>query len=258
MNWIRKNGYKAIGIGLLLYGMLYGLTVSLPELGILQQSSRVVFYHVPMWFVVITLMGISVYHSVRYLRLTDPDYDSPTPPWVADVNATSAAHIGIFFIMLGLLTGMAWLRVAWHGHIAKDSLSVFWANDPILIVALISLLIYLAYFLLRASFQDEEQKAKVAAVYNIFAFATLIPLYFIIPQMLPGLHPTADGSDAGGGSFIFNRDGFDNTYRMILYPTMIGFICLSIWIYNVKRRWGIANRTLENYLSDLAYEKEKV
>lgn len=241
-----------------MFGLVYGLTAQLPELGILEQSSRVIFYHVPMWFVVIMMMGISVFHSIRFLRLTDPDLDRVRSPLVADGDARSAAHVGTIFICLGLITGMIWQRVAWQGHITENSLSVWWANDPILICALISLLIYMAYFLLRSSFPEAEQRAKVAAVYNIFAFATLIPLYFIVPKLLPGLHPTAEGSDAGGGSFIFNREGFDNRYRMILYPTMLGFVLISVWVYELKRRWQHLRFNLESYQADADYEQKHV
>lgn len=228
--------YKFLAIGLLAYALIYGLTTPLPEMGLLGQSSRNIFYHVPMWFTVIILMTISVVQSVRFLRLIDPDLQSKDNPLLADAKAMEAARVGCVFSTLGLVTGSVWGRVAWKGHM-EESLSLYWTNDPILVCALISLLIYLAYFLLRSSFGDPEQRAKVAAVYNIFAFATLIPLYFIIPRMLPGLHPTADGSDAGGGSFVLSGSGaIDNRYRMILYPGALGFILSGIWIYELRYR----------------------
>ncbi|MEM7511859.1 MAG: cytochrome c biogenesis protein CcsA, partial [Bacteroidota bacterium] len=193
----RKDLYKVIGAGLVLYSILYGLVATLPELGSLQQSSRNMFYHVPMWFVVIVLMSISVVQSVKLLRQTDPDREITVDPLFADAKAKGSAIVGVIFIIVGFISGCVWGRVAWKAHMPEDSLSIFWTNDPILICALVSLFIYLAYFLLRSSFSEPLQRAKASAAYNIFAFATLIPLYFIIPKMLPGLHPTADGSDAG-------------------------------------------------------------
>lgn len=251
-NW-KNISYKVLGLALIAYILLHGLTTTLPELGALQQSSRILFYHVPMWMVVIVMMGISVAQSVAYLRMTDPDYVSKGNPLVADTKAQEAASVGVLFSILGLVSGSIWGRVSWWEHRPDSDLSVWWTNDPILICALIALLIYLAYFLLRASFSEADQRARVAAAYNIFAFAALIPLYFIIPKMLPGLHPTAEGSDAGGGSFIFKSDGIDNRYRLILYPAILAFTLVGFWIYELKSRLSLLTLRWEDYQSEQAY-----
>lgn len=247
--------YKILAVVLLLYAVGYGLIAELPELQGLMQSSRNLFYHVPMWMVVIVMMAISVVHSVKLLRQLDPDLNYQGNPLLTDAKAWSAAHVGILFSVLGLVTGSIWGRVAWKAHMPNDDLSIWWTNDPILICALVALLIYLAYFLLRNSVSDPVQKAKMAGVYNIFAFATLIPLYFIIPKMLPGLHPTADGSEAGGGSFVFTSRGIDNSYRMLLYPAMLGFILLGLWVYEIKQRYQTALIRLEDYESETNYKQ---
>lgn len=246
-----RIGYKGLGAGLLLYVLIYGLTAKLPALPGLEESSRNLFYHVPMWFVVIVLMTISVIQSIKFLRMADPDREeAPINPLEADLKAREAALTGVLFSILGLITGTIWGRVAWKASYPWTDPAAWWTNDPIIICATISLLIYLAYFLLRSSFTDEEQRARIAAVYNIFAFATLIPLYFIVPKMLPGLHPTSADSDAGGGSFIFMREGIDNTYRMLLYPGIIGFSLLGGWIYELRMRAAIAARNLLMLESD--------
>ncbi len=254
-NW-KNILYRSITVALILYALVYGLYISLPELGSLEQSSRNLFYHVPMWMVVIVMMAISVVQSVRLLRLTDPDYEHNIPILEVDARASEAARVGAMFIVFGLLTGSVWGRVAWKEHEPDSDLSVWWTNDPILICALVSLLIYLAYFLLRSAMSDVEQRAKISAVYNIFAFATLIPLYFIIPKLLPGLHPTADGSDAGGGSFVFTK-GLSNQYRAILYPAMLGFILLGYWLYHLRSKLEIIRVQLNEILADKAYYSNK-
>lgn len=250
-----KTAYKALAVGLLLYGLVYGLTRTLPALPGLGQSARNMFFHIPMWFVVISLMGISLYHSIRFLRLSDPENGSGENPLLSDAKAYSAAHLGTLFICLGLVTGSIWGRVAWKAHQSAWQFSTWWTNDPILIAALVSLLIYLAYFLLRSSFSEPESRARVAAVYSIFAFAALIPLYFIVPKLLPGLHPTSGDSDAGGGSFIFKQEGFDNSYRAIMYPVMLGFILLGVWIYNLRSRLEMAFTRLEDIQAEREYEQ---
>ena len=70
----------------------------------------------------------------------------------------------------------------------------------------------------------------MAAIYNIFAFASIIPLLFIIPRMYDSLHPGNGGNPAFGG------EDLDNTMRTIFYPAIIGFTLLGFWIANVLTR----------------------
>lgn len=249
-NAVLNIGYKVLAVLLVLFALVYGLTAQVPELPNLQQSARNIFYHVPMWFTVITLMAISVVESIRVLRMLDPDNPGPGNPLTRDLRARESARLGVVFNILGLLTGMVWSRVAWAEDRPGSELSTWWVWDPIQVCALIALLIYAAYFLLRSSFTEPEQRAKIAAVYNIFAFATLIPLFFVIPRMYEGLHPTA-----GKGSFIFDKSQISNEFRMILYPGMLGFILLSVWAYNVRARLELVKLRLEEWYAERTYAR---
>lgn len=247
---ILRISYKVLAVALILYAVVFGMVSRLPDLPPLQQSSRNVFYHVPMWFAMLTMMGISLYHSIRLLRMLDPEYESKENPLYADAFAREAASIGVVFNILGLVTGIIWSRVSWAEDRPGTEFSTWWAWDPIQVGALVALLIYLAYFLLRNSFTEPESRAKVAAVYNIFAFATLIPLFFIIPRMFEGLHPTA-----GKGSFIFDKSQISNEFRMILYPGMLGFILIGVWIYELRSRLETVRLKLEEKLAEKEFRK---
>ncbi len=243
-----RHLYKIVGIGLVLYALISGLTTTLPVMGPMGQSNRNIFYHVPMWFAVVVLMAVSVLNSIRYLRMTDPDYEHKEGGYglgITDIQAFESAKVGVLFNILGLITGMVWSRVTWSSHLPASRFDAWWIWDPIQICALVSLLIYLAYFLLRSTFQDEEQKAKISAVYNIFAFVSLIPLYFIVPKMLPGAHPTAANSDAGGGSFVMaGKLGGD--FSIIFWPSILGFILIGYWLYEIRKRTEIAKLILSD------------
>ena len=52
------------------------------------------------------------------------------------------------------------------------------------------LLVYGAYFALRSSIADEDRRARLSAVYAIFAFLTVPFLVFIVPRVYFSLHPT--------------------------------------------------------------------
>jgi heme exporter protein C len=170
-------------------------------------------------------MGISVFQSIKYLRTFDPSND---------ILAKEAAFMGIFFGFLGLFTGSVWSRVTWGEAIPASDPTAWWAWDPKQTLALVAIMVYLAYFLLRSSFENHKDAAKISAIYNIFAAVSLIPLTLIIPKMIGGLHP--GGSE---GSPVFNTKDISNSFRIVFYPSIIGFICLGTWLTDLRYRIAI-------------------
>ena len=94
-----------------------------------------------------------------------------------------------------------------------------------------ALLIYFAYFVLRSSITDLDKRARVSSVYNIFAYAMLFPSIWIIPRLLPSLHP--GGSE---GNPALNFKDIDENMRIVFYPAVIGWTLLGVWITTLKIR----------------------
>ena len=92
--------------------------------------------------------------------------------------------------MLGLVTGAIWANFTWGAP---------WSNDPKQIGVAIGLLIYLAYLVLRNSLLDIDKRARIAAVYNIFAYFIYLPLIMILPRMVESLHPGGKGVQGNPG-----------------------------------------------------------
>ena len=65
-------------------------------------------------------------------------------------------------------------------------------------------------------------------MYSVFAFSMLIPLIFILPRLTDSLHP------GNGGNPGFNVYDLNSQLRLVFYPAVIGFICLGLWIANIK------------------------
>ncbi len=172
----------------------------------LYETIRNLFFHVPMWFTMFALLGLSVWYSVRYLLTNNLAFD---------IKAKSYTATGTFFGILGMITGSLWARFTW---------GAWFPWDVKLIMATVAVLIYCAYFVLRSSFEDMEKEARLAAIYSVFAFASLPMLLFIIPRLTDSLHPGNGGNPAFGGQDL------DNTMRMVFYPANIGWILLGLWI----------------------------
>ncbi|MDX2302408.1 MAG: cytochrome c biogenesis protein CcsA [Microscillaceae bacterium] len=218
--------WKIVTILLLLYTLIAGFLMDVPRLPILYETIRNLYFHVPMWFGMIFILTASAVNAIKYLRSSHVHHD---------ILSAESAQVGVFYGILGLLSGMLWAQYTW-GH--------YWHGDPKQNASAIALLIYLAYFVLRGSLKDELQKARISAIYNIFAFATLIPLLFILPRMTDSMHP------GNGGNPGFNSYDLDSRMRLVFYPAVIGWTLLGWWIVTLRvRLQKLRNRIWEKQTS---------
>lgn len=221
-----KTWVKIIAISILLYVHIGGLLFNVPRLNILNETIRALYFHVPMWFGMVFLFCVSVYYAVLYLL---------KPSFGLDVKSVEYANVGLVFGILGMLTGMLWANYTWGSP---------WHGDPKQNGAAIALLVYLAYFILRGSIKNDEQRARLSAVYNIFAFAAMIPLIFIIPRLTSSMHP------GSGGNPGFNMYDLDSKMRLVFYPAVIGWILIGLWIATLR----VKVRELEEKILDIEHE----
>jgi heme exporter protein C len=214
--------WKALTVLLLVGCSAAGLLVSVPPLPIVNESIRNLFFHVPMWFSMIMVLMVSVWYSIQYLR---------NPSARLDILAHESAKTGIVLGLLGLATGSLWARFTW---------GAWWTPDPRLNGAAVAMLIYGAYLVLRGSFRDEQQRARVSAIYNIFAFAAVIPLLFILPRLSgPSLHPGQTGNPG------FSQYDLDQTMRQVFYPAVTGWILFAFWLTQVSSRFAFLKLKLD-------------
>jgi heme exporter protein C len=213
---LRQSWWKILSFLLLVYTCTWGFFVPVPVLdGRLQQSIRNLFFHVPMWFAMMTLFTVSVIYSIRYLRSQNPGDDD---------YAVEYARTGIVFGALGLITGAIWANYQWGSP---------WSGDPKQNGAAIAMLIYLAYFVLRGSMNDVDKRSRISAVYNIFAYAMLFPTIWILPRMTESLHPGGLGSEGNPG---LNPNDTSPQMETVFLPAIIGWTLLSVWITTLRIR----------------------
>ncbi len=210
-----KNWLKIAAVVLLVYVHTAGLLMEVPRLNILNETVRALYFHVPMWFGMVLLYGGSVYFAFRYLR---------NPLQKTDMQSEAFAHAGTAFGILGMLTGMLWANYTWGTP---------WHGDPKQNGAAIALLVYLAYFVLRGSVENREQRARLSAVYNVFAFAAMVPLIFIIPRLTSSMHP------GSGGNPGFNVYDLDSRMRLVFYPAVAGWFLVGVWIASLRLRYKL-------------------
>jgi heme exporter protein C len=220
---VRKSWWKILSFLILVYTIIGGFLLDVPRLPILNESIRNLYFHVSMWFSMMILFIVSVIYSIKYLKTFDHRND---------IFAGNFAAVGCLLGILGYATGTIWANYTWLTDQNQSLSSVL--KEPKLIGAAIALLIYGAYFVLRGSFTDIDKRARISAVYNIFAFVMLFPSIWIIPRLVGSLHPGAPGSDNGNPAL--NQDDIDSGMRIVFYPAVIGWTLLGVWIATLKIR----------------------
>jgi heme exporter protein C len=222
---MRKSWWKILSVVLLAYAVIGGLLLPVPKIPQLQETIRNLYYHVCMWFAMMILFTTSVVYSIKHLRTLDIGYD---------LRARVFAAIGLIFGLLGYGTGAIWAAYTWAdpNNPAYASFGSI-AREPKLIGAAMAILVYFAYFILRDSVTDIDKRARVSAVYNIFAYAMLFPSIWIVPRLLPSLHPGQEGNPA------LNFNDIDARMRMVFYPAVIGWTFLGVWIATMRIRLDI-------------------
>jgi heme exporter protein C len=210
--------WKLLSILLILYSIIAGLLLPVPARDILNETIRNLYYHVPMWFSMMVVGAISLYHSIKYLGTNNIKHD---------IKASNALGVAVFLGIIGLLTGMVWARFTW---------GTFWTRDPKLNGVAASLLMFSGYFVLRNGSKDIYKTARLSAVVNIVAYVMFIVFIMILPRLMDSLHP------GNGGNPAFSKYDLDHTMRLVFYPAVLGWILMGIWLYSLKSRTEIIEK----------------
>jgi len=214
---MKQYWWKVLGAAIVLYSIIGGFLGDVPALPILHESIRVVYFHVPMWFAMLLMYLLSVVYSIRYLS-SGKTRD--------DFIAVESVNVGLIFCLFGLISGMLWANITWGDP---------WPNDPKLNSAAIASLMYLAYVVLRNALDEEQKRAKISAIYNIFAFPIMLVLLFILPRLTDSLHP------GNGGNPGFSGYDMSGEMKYIFRPAIVGWMLIGIWLMSIRLRI----RTLE-------------
>ena len=151
--------------------VIYAVFYIVPPAEGLGNLVRIAFLHIPLAWVSVIAFLLAAIQAIQYLRSRDLAYD---------LQGAAAAELGLIFCILATGSGAVFAKLTW---------GAYWNWDPRQTTIFILLLIYGAYLALRSSIADEEQRARVSAVYALLSFVTVPFLVFIIPRFYFSLHP---------------------------------------------------------------------
>jgi heme exporter protein C len=202
--WLLWLWISAVIVGAFLYAPL--------ARGFIGQSSRILFFHVPMaWVSFVAFISAGVW-SLRFLFFgRDPRHDR---------SAAVAVELGVVFGFLATTTGSLWARVMW---------GAYWNWDPRQTSIVFALLFYGAYLTLRSSVEDVDTRARLSAAYAVLGLVVAPFLFFIMPRIMFSLHPQS----------VINAQGkveMESRMVQVLLAGSAGFTALFFWIHNLQCR----------------------
>jgi heme exporter protein C len=161
--------------------------------------ARIVVFHVPCAIVADLASAVAGWYAIAYLRKRS----------LSDDNKSSVSFgLALLFCLLTTVTGAIFAKVQW---------GEYWNWDPREKTIFMLLLIYLAYFALRAAFNEPRKRAAVSAAYALFGVAAVPFLTYILPNSTDlTLHPK---------NVINSRDGLDPGYKIVLWAGGLSLEC---------------------------------
>lgn len=140
---------------------------------------KIFYFHVPSAVCMYIGATACFAGSVAYLE---------EPTELRDAIGRAGAELAVLYGFIVLGTGSLWASKAW---------GTYWTWDPRLTTVLLSVLIYVAYLVLRAFAGDGQGERKFAAALGVIGAANLPIIHYSVKKW-SGQHPTVL-TDKGGG-----------------------------------------------------------
>jgi heme exporter protein C len=176
------------------------------------QSSRILFFHVPMaWTSFVAFIAAGVF-SLRYLFGGRHQRH--------DRAARAAIELGLLFGVLATVTGAIWARIMW---------GAYWNWDPRQTSIVMALIFNGAYLALRDSVEDAEKRSRLAAAYAALGLAVTPFFFFVVPRITYSLHPDPVINTRG-------KPEMEPRMLIVMLAGAAGFTVLFFWLNDLRAR----------------------
>src|SRR6267143_805643 len=193
-------------MGVAAYAALY-IAPTESKMGTIQ----LIFYlHAPSGMVALLSFFVCFVGNLGYVFKRQPKWD-----WLG----VSAAEVGMAFCTVLILTGPIWAHPVW---------GIWWTWDARLTLTFVLWLLYTSYLLLRTLVEDPDRRELISAIYGIFAFLDVPPVFGAI-RWWRTQHPQPIIMGAPGS-------GLDPTMYKVLFFTWLAMLGLMTLLLRQRYR----------------------
>ena len=207
--------------GILLVYNLYTILLVLPDEAAQGAIYRIIFFHVPAAITGMIGYFIALALSLWYLASKNLRYDS---------LAASVVEISVIFSIVNIVTGSIWARVIW---------GIWWTWDYRLTSALVCILIFSGYLMLRRAIDEPTQRARLSSSLCIFGCVDVVIVWKSI-EWFRNQHPGPVLSIRTGGGNI------DPTMERMLYLNFLAILAVAGALALIRMRQESAAREIDS------------
>ncbi len=216
----------AIGLAgaaaILLAYNLYQMFMVVPDEAQQGAIYRILFFHAPSALVGMIGYFVALTFSVLYISSGELRWDS---------LAASLVEVSLVFSVVNIVTGSIWARIIW---------GIWWAWDYRLTSALVCVLIFLGYLMLRRAIDEPTQRARLSAALCIFGCVDVVIVYKSI-EWFRNQHPSPVLDFRNGG-----QGKMDPAMAHIFYLNFLAILMMATALVLIRTRQEATAREIDS------------
>jgi heme exporter protein C len=213
-------GLSILAAALLSYN-LYQMFLVLPDDALQGPIWRILLFHAPAAMVGMVGYFVALTFSVLYLSSKNFLYDS---------LAASVIEVSLVFSMVNIVTGSIWGRIIW---------GIWWTWDYRLTSALVCILIFFGYLILRRAIDEPTQRARLSSALCIFGCVDVVIVWKSI-EWFRNQHPGPVLDFRTGGGKI------DPAYQNVFGLNFLAILLIAIALILIRTRQESTAREIDS------------
>lgn len=211
----------AVAAAVLLSYNLYQMFMVLPDEAMQGAIYRILFFHAPAAIVGMIGYFVALTFSVLYLSSGKLKWDS---------LSASIIEVSVVFSLVNIVTGSIWARIIW---------GIWWTWDYRLTSALVCVLIFAGYLMMRRAIEEPTQRARLSAALCIFGCVDVVIVWKSI-EWFRNNHPSPVLSIRTGGGTM------DPAMERIFYLNLLAILLMAIALVLVRTRQEATARQIDS------------
>ncbi len=200
---------------------LHQIFLVLPDDALQGPIYRIMFFHIPAAIAGMIGYFIALTLSILYLSSGNFRYDS---------LAASVVEVSVVFSVVNIVTGSIWARVIW---------GIWWTWDYRLTSALVCVLIFSSYVMMRRAIDEPTQRARLSAALCIFGCVDVVIVWKSI-EWFRTQHPAPVLSIRTGGGNI------DPAMEHMIYLNFCAMLLVAAALVLLRTRQEATAREIDS------------